>query len=378
MSNRTVDPLKWDIPIVDREGRPTQEFMRKFNAQRTDNEESATDIAAAQSTADEALSVANSKPDTFIELDDVPSSYADQAGKVPIVNDDETGLEFGDVSVVAAFTDLTDTPDSYTGEGLKVVRVKSDETGLEFVAGSATGAGGVQLDKDRYGPPEAADFATLVGTNSVDPTLTDTTTRGLLFDFGASPAAGDNIRLALKEVPSDTDYSVIARVTPTVPISSFTEALAIAFYDGTKILDIGLTNPTSGTSPTSVRVTKWTNNTTFSAAVATIPILGNAPEWFKADVVSSKLQKFYYSHDGTTWIEIVDADQSGFITPTHVGFGLHTAAQASVSGTSVSTMNVLYYSDPDITPDVLYPGAAAVVTVPSLTFDSTLFTMDRT
>lgn len=68
----------------------------------------------------------------FIGLIDTPDSYEGQAGKSPVVNEDETGLEF--VSIVATkFTSLSDCPPSYKGNKNKLVQVNSDETGLQFV-----------------------------------------------------------------------------------------------------------------------------------------------------------------------------------------------------------------------------------------------------
>ena len=73
---------------------------------------------------------------TFKELEDAPSSYVGQAGKVPAVNSGENGLEFivlpTDGGGAAAFTELEDTPASYDGEQGKFLRVNSTETGLEF------------------------------------------------------------------------------------------------------------------------------------------------------------------------------------------------------------------------------------------------------
>jgi len=81
---------------------------------------------------------------TFVELDDVPTSYAGSAGKAVIVNGTETGLLFttisGLVGGVNFFTDLADVPSSYAGEANKVVAVKSTEDGLEFVTQSGGGS----------------------------------------------------------------------------------------------------------------------------------------------------------------------------------------------------------------------------------------------
>lgn len=73
----------------------------------------------------------------FTSLEDTPSTYANSAGKIPVVRFEEQGLIFKDPTEVFNVGDLTlleldDTPGSYVGESLKVLRVKSDELGVEF------------------------------------------------------------------------------------------------------------------------------------------------------------------------------------------------------------------------------------------------------
>lgn len=68
---------------------------------------------------------------TFIELNDVPSTYSGQGGKLVKVNSGETGLEFGDAPA-STFTGLSDTPSSYSGAAGKIVRVNSTPDGLVF------------------------------------------------------------------------------------------------------------------------------------------------------------------------------------------------------------------------------------------------------
>jgi len=77
---------------------------------------------------------------TFLELNDTPSDYTGNAGKVVRVNASEDGLEFGTVSGGAGtFTELTDTPSSYVGRGGDVVVVKTTEDGIETQPWPVTG-----------------------------------------------------------------------------------------------------------------------------------------------------------------------------------------------------------------------------------------------
>jgi hypothetical protein len=72
----------------------------------------------------------------FIQLEDVPDSYAGSAGKSVVVNEAEDGLEFTTISGgsgASDFVSLDDTPSSYSGQGKKLVAVNSAENALEFI-----------------------------------------------------------------------------------------------------------------------------------------------------------------------------------------------------------------------------------------------------
>lgn len=71
----------------------------------------------------------------FLDLVDVPSTYAGQATKLVRVNAAGTALEFitAPAQFTATFVSLTDVPASYSGAAGKTVRVNSGGTGLVFV-----------------------------------------------------------------------------------------------------------------------------------------------------------------------------------------------------------------------------------------------------
>jgi hypothetical protein len=75
---------------------------------------------------------------TFVSLNDTPSSYSGEAGKLAAVNVGETALEFINPpsGTFLGLTDVTST--TYTGQAGNLVVVNSGETGLEFAAGAAT------------------------------------------------------------------------------------------------------------------------------------------------------------------------------------------------------------------------------------------------
>lgn len=71
----------------------------------------------------------------FLNLEDTPSSYTNQAGKVIVVNENENGLKFSNFEPgTTTFIDLTDTPTTYSGFENYYVKVKSDGSGLDFIS----------------------------------------------------------------------------------------------------------------------------------------------------------------------------------------------------------------------------------------------------
>jgi hypothetical protein len=69
----------------------------------------------------------------FIQLLDVPNTYAGSGNKIVSVKGTVDGLEFiPPAGAVTTFLSLTDTPANYTGAGGKFVVVNVAENGLEF------------------------------------------------------------------------------------------------------------------------------------------------------------------------------------------------------------------------------------------------------
>ena len=70
----------------------------------------------------------------FVDLQDTPSNYTSQAGKLVSVNNSETGLSFIDFEPgLTNFISLTDTPTTYSGFEDHYVKVTPSGDGLEFV-----------------------------------------------------------------------------------------------------------------------------------------------------------------------------------------------------------------------------------------------------
>jgi hypothetical protein len=87
------------------------------------------------------FSASPSGAENFVDLDDVPSTYAGAGGFVVKVKADASGLEFvAGGAGVASFVDLDDVPATYVDQAGKYVKVNATEDGLEFAAGGGGGA----------------------------------------------------------------------------------------------------------------------------------------------------------------------------------------------------------------------------------------------
>src|SRR5574337_1229407 len=212
---------------------------------------------------------------------------------------------------------------------------------------------GITLAHTRFYPPAASNF-TATGTNSETPSLTDDTNKGLVFGFGSSPAAGDNLRVALKTAPASSNYDVIARIRATA-IGFDYYFFGLCVSDGTKLVSFG-----QGQGPDNgyrFQIDKWNTQTSYNSSdiSSTLSPGRETCEWFKLGIVSGVPQQFSVSQNGKDWVRIYDTALSGFLTYTKIGIAMlvnRNAFQLPVASTPQAFMNVLYWSDPDITPPV--------------------------
>ena len=109
-------PLDWRIAITDGNGRPTNEFMRRWNTQRNNN------------GLITPVTVGNGVPSGTVPGDG--SEYIDISTTPPTLYVASAGswLKVG----VYNFLDLGDAPHSYTGDANTLVQVNPTATGLRF------------------------------------------------------------------------------------------------------------------------------------------------------------------------------------------------------------------------------------------------------
>jgi hypothetical protein len=274
----------------------------------------------------------------------------------------------GSLTGPTGFTGLTG-PTGPLGTGPTGATGYTGVTGNTGAAGSgwsyATGPAGYSpvLAAERYYPPAyQATGSTGAFFNSTTTTNTDATwsvnntaDRGLNYNFGTSPAAGDNVRSVRKQLNTGNAQSIIARFEFTPQFFQYS-GCGLMLSDGTKFITFGYEQ---NATLVGLNIGEWTNSTTSSSN----PIAQSAMSqpnwqgnWLRIDTNSSgAITAFYVSTNGKDWIEIYNTSLSAFMTPVYVGLYVHvnrTAGNEPVSGTNQQYLNCLYYADFDIVPPV--------------------------
>lgn len=223
--------------------------------------------------------------------------------------------------------------------------------------GGGSYAGSI-LAKDRFAPPLVADFPTLLGTNSTNPNLTFDSETGLYLGFGLSPAGGDNVRLAMRSIPSG-NYTIVTRMRGMThgAIQYNWTGMVLRNSTNNKLIVFGI-------NATGVEVLRYSSQTAWNATPwkGDVPI--NQPEWFKIAYDGTYIN-FYVSTNGKNWVAIWRETPATWITPDQVGFGVmvnHTGnwVNAADSVNEIG-LNILYYDDGNV---LASSRAAATVALP--------------
>lgn len=108
-------PLDWRIGIVDKTGRPTPEFQRRWNSQRVNN-----GFIGLIATGGGAPDGTPADGDAYVDTSSTPETlYIGFNGSWSVVG-------------VQDFIQLSDVPNTYSGAGSQLVKVTSGADGLEF------------------------------------------------------------------------------------------------------------------------------------------------------------------------------------------------------------------------------------------------------
>lgn len=119
---KNLGPLDWRIGIVDKAGRPTQEFQRRWQSQIGNNSQ----IGIITTGTGAPTTTPTQDGEVYVDTGATPEAlYVSSGGSWSIVG-------------VVDFTQLADVPHNYTSAGNKLVRVNSGATGLEFDSVSNT------------------------------------------------------------------------------------------------------------------------------------------------------------------------------------------------------------------------------------------------
>jgi hypothetical protein len=151
---------------------------------------------------------------TFLDLTDTPVNYTDAAGKIPVVNEEESGLEFKATSELAAALDSITRPDCTDLADDDVRAIKDDELrekiyrfseaikrcliAFDSLLFGADGLGGVRGPPGTEGTPGSPgatgpageDGATIINQNGASPAYSFT--RSGLVETGTYLYQGEN------------------------------------------------------------------------------------------------------------------------------------------------------------------------------------------
>lgn len=229
------------------------------------------------------------------------------------------------------------------------------------------GSGGVAgLLQDRIAPPNAALFTTIIGSNGHDPVISNSSDGVTVFNFGISPGSGDNNRIVLKSLTASS-WEIVARMK--VNLLDYDYNGGGIYLRNSSNGKITCWGANGGGSNGLVQFNEWTNASTyFGTPFAMTPLRNSRWEWFKIASDGTTMGAFV-SEDGDTWLKCGERAVSAFMgVIDQVGFGMqisHVANRPTKTQDNITQqwpwgpegfIHVLYYSDPDITPNASYPG----------------------
>jgi hypothetical protein len=228
--------------------------------------------------------------DSFVDLDDVPSSYVGETGKIVAVNGAENALEFINLPATVIPDWIEDVPDKPPASP----NAKDDE----FNAGSLDG----KWTWNNQG--------TATASFSVDSIQ--------LRALANSTASVKSIRQALPATP----YTITAKFDYFCRTNPAFFKAGLLLSDGTKITSLGFANNTS----LEISDTKFNNSTSGGVGVTNNVTLvltqlpGKFPTYFRITDNGTTLT-YDFSFDGGFWYQLTNISRTNFFPsgPTHFG-----------------------------------------------------------
>ena len=241
-------PLSPHVPIVDKEGRPTPEFLRWTQTQRDVNE----DIVP--------LNLPGEVSAVLDVLSDVQGSVlyrgaANWQALAPgtagrFLQTAGAGADPAWASAAATFLGLTDTPSSYSGEAGNVVAVKGDESGLEFIApgggGGALTWNSVTVTNGDFETGTSTGWTTDIGSIRIEQwaSMTDYGTAGMtapvngtyFYNGGESGFGGAQANVSSYQDIDVSSLGAVAAFLQAKAYKNFADTdyaeISMTFYDG--------------------------------------------------------------------------------------------------------------------------------------------------
>lgn len=305
--SRTSDPLQYTEKIINPDGTPTKEFMRKWLQSRnfdtsniTTTEELVAAVTALQGQIDNQI-IAGTALDGGGSLKD---------GDVTIDHADSgvTAGEYGDATHVAQIT----------------VDDQGHVTDVVEVAISG-GGGGVSpfWDTTPTPPTVSGTGATLIQGVAATSVLTDVS-RGIEFEITAAGAGTDRNSLMQITAPGST-YTMTFLVQRNYPFAVFHNCGPFLKDNTTgRIVAYTIGNEANNQLPR-LRRLRYTNITTFSASDSTVECGGvQNPLWMRLEVQATNCI-FSISYDGVNFIPIMTESKTAWTaTPDRCGFWFST------------------------------------------------------
>lgn len=331
---KDTGPLTWNVPIVDvKSGRPTPEFQRRWEQQRSNNSligSISFGTGAPTGTPDDGKEYIDTSttpytlyvgkagtwhqvsPKTFLDLTDTPSSYSTKATYIVRVNAGASALEFINPSTLSANPTATASDTAVNGSASTFMRsdaapaiqkATSGQFGLVKVDGTTITASGGVISASGGGGGGSGYEASPTKPLATNFTLLNTGTASMADGVNGlritAPSATTNMRLAkLTAGPPATPYTITTRTLPLYSANggSYPGGLFLMNSSSGKILYFGRYGATGMLAQYFNSYTSFNSN--IISPVTYIP--GAEINWYRI-VNNGTTISFQTSSDGYDW-----------------------------------------------------------------------------
>lgn len=346
MTAQDTGPLDWRIAIVDKTGRPTPEFQRRWAIQRNNNaligsitlghgvptgtpEDGAEYIDI--STTPFIFYIGSGKTwhqvgvSEFLQLSDTPNSYSGAAGDLVRVNAGGTALEFETLSTLIDTIGATQGDILYRAStgwtvltpGTSGQVLTTGGAGANPAWATSSGGGGGGQVYEAFGALPLA--ATFTAVNVQSSTLVDDAVALVL----ASPGVSGQPSTVWQKAAPTAPWNVYARIKSIVADGRM--GICVRNNTSGKILSIQANNSQFAV----FRETVTSSSSSFNSTIYSEPHNSSMPLWFRLQNDSTNLVS-YISHDGLVWQQIATELISTWVGSAD-SIGLSFAAPSSTS-----------------------------------------------